>query len=75
MEMMILTKSKIKCIECGNALTKTTKVFAKPGENWCRSCIEKEEKRLHKQDYLGGYKYSRPPKYMLDSSEWAKFGY
>lgn len=63
----ILTKS-----ECTGDVDFNSRIGLDP---WCEKCYQAEEQRLAEEDYLGGYLYSRPPKYVLPKEDWAKFGY
>ena len=44
-------------------------------DGWCRACVAAENKRSRAQDYLGNCQYDRPPKYVINPDEWARFGY
>ena len=61
---------KVKCIMCD----KETEVPL-VNEPWCPECIEIEGKRSREQDYLGGFRYSRPPRYVIPKESWTQFGY
>lgn len=65
-----MKQKQTNCICCTKEIT--VPIVNQP---WCEECIEKERKRSIKEDYLGRYRYSRPPRYVLDKSQWNSFGY
>lgn len=76
-----MSKKEYKCVQCGKVLSKSectgdvdfnSKIGLDP---WCEECHEAEEQRLAAEDSLGGYSYSRPPKYVLPKEQWAEFRY
>lgn len=65
------------CCECGQKKKEKERSGTILGSSdvWCISCFEKEMKRSSTQDHIGGYFKSRPPKCMLDKSEYKTYGY
>lgn len=63
------------CIECGQKTKERDRVYV--GTDWCFACVDKENQRSMKEDVNGPQPWfrSRPPKYMLDPKDYARFGY
>lgn len=66
------------CIECNNRCKENQRVFETNDSStgWCRKCYNLETKRSIKEDTNGCvYIRTRPPKYMLQPSEYSRHGY
>lgn len=71
------------CGQCGKQKGEKQRVFAgsSPDNEWCRACYNAESKRSIKEDMapgsVDGYACfrTRPPKYMLQKSQYKQFGY
>ncbi len=64
------------CSQCKKRVSEKKRTFV--GRDWCDSCVEIEAQRSLKQDTVVGstsYSRVRPPKYMLDPQDYAKFRY